>query len=539
MIINKILACLAVVFFSTAEVYAQQQDNSESTTPNILFIVADDLGFTDLGSFGSEISTPNLDELAYKGLRLNNLHAAAACQATRAMLMASAGTTASIEIRPNIGSQRNNLLSRDWAIIPELLQEAGYATYMAGKWDLGRDEGYTPATRGFDRSFIQLHGSSSFFAEEFLVGEDLGFEEDGKALGVDDLPKDFYATKHYTDKMLEYLQANESGKPWFAYMPYTAPHWPLQLPEDWLDRYAGKYAMGYDELREQRFEGARKAGVLPENASLDNYQPQTEAWDLLSAEEKRRYVRAQGIFAGMVEYLDMSIGRILDYLRDSGQLDNTVVVFTADHGASSGEHGVDTGRVPRGGGPQVPDHIDNSYENFGRPGSFIDHGRGFGEAASAPFKFLKGTIDEGGLRAAAFVYYPKAVAAGEVSNAHMSMMDFLPTFMQIAGTEHPGASTFRGREINEPLGVSAWPHFTGQAPTIRSEIDVVGWSRAGAGALIRGDYKIINSVPPGQRGTTDWRLYNLADDPGEHNDISAQHADLVAELVEEWETNWR
>lgn len=534
--ISNYLICVPLILILVGKSYAQQANDSP---PNILFIVADDLGFSDLGSFGSEISTPTLDELAYNGLRLNNLHAAAACQSTRAMLMTSAGTSATIEVRPSKDAQRDNLLSRDWAIIPELLQEAGYATYMAGKWDLGRDSGYTPATRGFDRSFIQLHGSSSYFAEKFISTKDLGFEEDGETLSIEDLPEDFYVTEHYTDKMLEYLQSNEDGKPWFAYMPYTSPHWPLQLPEAWLDRYEGKYSMGYDALREQRFLGASKAGVLPENSSLDSYKPQTEPWNDLNEDEQRLYIRAQGIYAGMVEYLDMSIGRVISYLRDSGQLENTVVIFTADHGASSGEHGVSTGRVPQSGGPEIPDFIDNSYDNFGRPGSFIDHGRGFGEAASAPFKFLKGTINEGGLRAAAFVYYPKAVEGGNVSNAQMTMMDFLPTFMQIAGTEHPGASTFRGREINDILGRSAWPHFIGQSTEIRTDSDIVGWTRGGGGALIRGDYKIINTVPPGQRGTTNWRLYNLVNDPGEHNDIADEHSELVEELVVEWEANWR
>jgi arylsulfatase len=201
---------------------------------------------------------------------------------------------------------------------------------------------------------------------------------------------------------------------------------------------------------------------------------------------------------------------------------------------------VDTGRVPRGGGPTVPDYIDNSLENFGRPGSFIDLGRGFGEAATAPFKYQKGSLDEGGLRAAAFVRYPAAVEAGGVSNAFMTMMDFLPTFLEIADTEHPGAGRYRdGREINSIVGRSAWPHLTGQASTIHLSTDSAGWAGGDDGALIRGDYKIINRPPPGSMGTTPWRLYDLAADPGERRDIAAENTALTAELVAEWATNWR
>ena len=519
---------------------SEMPDAMADSRPNILFIVADDIGFTDIGAFGSEIPTPNLDRLAAEGMRLNNLHAAASCQPTRTMLMASTAVSRGIIERPALeGGQRNNLLSLEWAIIPELLQEAGYATFMTGKWDLGWDEGYTPATRGFDRSFVQLNGSSSYFAERFLTGDASGFEDDGKTLEFSDLPEDFYVTNTYTEKMLGYLKTAEQGQPWFAYMPYTAPHWPLQLPEDWLNRYDGKYDMGYDVLREQRFTAAMKAGVLPEGSSLEQYQPLTEPWENLSAFEKQRYSKAQGIFAGMIEHLDMNIGRVIDYLEESGQLDNTVVIFTADHGASSGEHGVDTGRVPQGGGPEMPDWVDNSIENFGRINSFIDHGRGFGEAASAPFKFQKGTIDEGGLRAAAFVRYPEEIDAGEVGDAFLTMMDILPTFMEIAGTKHPGSGTFRGREINDIRGRSAWQYLTGEADRVHLPSDTAGWDRANGGALIRDAYKIINTVPPGQRGTTDWRLYNIEKDPGEHNDIAAEHPEMVAEMVQEWEANWR
>ncbi len=517
-------------------------ETPSDTRPNILFIVADDLGFTDLGAFGSEIPTPNLDALAYQGVRLTNFHTDRACQQTRVMLMASAGTSAALEIRePMDSGERDNRVSLNWAFLSELMQEAGYETYLAGKWDLGRESGYTPATRGFDRSFVQLGASASHFAE-VLWGNYSLYELDGERVEYADLPDDFYSTSYYTDKMLEFIEANDGETPWFAYVPYTAPHWPLQLPEDWLDRYAGKYEAGYDELRDARAAKAYELGVVPAGAEVENFVKSAPPWTGLTEDEQRGYSRAQELYAAMVEHLDVHVGRLIDYLEESGQLDNTVVMFTSDHGASSGEQGQrpDAGGPGGvGGGPRVPDFVDNSFENWGRPNSFVDHGRGFAEAATAPLKGYKGNLNEGGLRAAAFIHYPRAVPRGEINGTFMTMMDVMPTFLEIAGTEHPGAGEFRGRIINDIKGRSFWPHLTGESATVHLATDVAGWVQGETGALIRGDYKIINQAAPAGMGSTPWRLYNIIDDPGETNDLAQEQPDLVGEMIEEWETNWR
>ena len=512
--------------------------DSADTRPNILYIVADDLGFMDTGPFGSEIPTPNLDELASAGVRLNNFHTDANCQKTRVMLMASAGSGAALEVIGNpMSGRRGNLLSRDWVILPELMRDAGYETYMAGKWDLGAGDGYTPATRGFDRSFVAVDASASHFAERFW-DDPLPYEEDGRPLGIDDLPEDFYATEYYTDKMLQFMRSNDGEQPWFAFVPYTAPHWPLQLPDDWLDRYAGRYDAGYDVLREARFSRAMELGVIPEGARLESYKPTAEPWDSLSPEQQRRHARAQEIYAGMVEYLDMSVGRLIDYLEESGQLDNTVIMFSSDHGGSGAQSGLDENAVD----PRSVANRDNRYENFGRRDSFIDHGRGFAEAATAPLRGGKGRIYEGGLRAAAIVHYPAEIPGGGVNSTFMTIMDVLPTFLDIAGTEHPGAGPYKdGRTINGIAGRSFWPHLRGEVPAVHSPDDTAGWSADDDhGALIRGDYKLINDpMPGGGMGVTVWRLYNIAEDPGETRDLAALFPRLTEELAAEWETHWR
>lgn len=516
---------------------ATQQNNSDPK-PNVLLIVADDLGFTDIGAFGGEISTPNLDELAYQGMRLTSLHAAPACQQTRSMLIGSVPASHGITARPPLeGGERNNLLSLDWATIPELLQEAGYATFITGKWDLGWDKGYSPETRGFDRSFVQLGGASSFFAEPLLLVGTTGFEEDGKSLEFADMPEDFYVTNTYTEKMLGYLEETPKDQPWFAYMPYTAPHWPLQLPEDWLDKYKGKYDAGYDILRSERVAQATAKGVIQDDFSLEGFQPNADSWDELSEQEQAHYSRAQEIYAGMIEHLDMSIGRVLNYLRETNQLDNTIVIFTADHGASPAEFGAaSSDRYPRGGGVQIPDWIDNSLANFGRKNSFIDHGIGFAEAAMAPFARTKGSYAEGGLRSAAFVYYPKEIPQGTVSNSFMTMMDILPTVIDAVGSDQPSGE-FRGREIKDIYGVSAWPHLTGESDTVHQNTSA-GWASGRGAAFVKGDYKIIKEAPRARQAEVDWRLYDIANDPGERNDLAADNPEFVTELAKEWQENW-
>ena len=510
--------------------------------PNILFVLADDLGFTDLGSFGSEIPTPNLDKLALAGLRFTNLHTAANCTPSRIMIFSGAGGDTAYQRdpryidEPSVRGVGGGVLGLNYASLAELLQDSGYKTYMTGKWDLGYMEGYSPGTRGFDRSFALLGMSASYFREP-LQPTVLPFENDGQRIDIEDLPEDFYSTKYFTDKILDYLQSHEGDAPWFAYIPYNAVHWPLQVPDDWLDRHSGRYDGGYDLLRQERVTWAEKLGVIPEGATLANYKPLATPWNELSLEQQRRYSRAQEIYASVLEYMDMSIGRITDYLEETGQLDNTLVLFASDHGGSASESGVDPAASLR-----ETVNRDNSFENFGRPMSYIDHGEGFAEAATAPFRDYKATLSEGGLRAASFISYPAAIPGGDVSHTFLSLMDILPTLLDIAKTEHPGAGEYKGRQINNVLGRSFWPYATGLAETVHEPTDTVAIFRQGAAAFYKNNYKIVNEVHPSMGMGTNigsWRLYNIAMDPGEHHDLATEFPHLIDELTTELENNWR
>jgi arylsulfatase len=344
--------------------------------------------------------------------------------------------------------------------------------------------------------------------------------------------------------MLEFLESGTDQEPWFAYLPYTTPHWPLQVPEGELDRYAGQYGEGYDVLRSSRVNSANQLGVIPGGLNLDNFEPVAAPWEELSVEEQAKYSRAQEIYAAMVSNLDTNVGRLVSYLRDSGQLESTVIMFTSDHGASSGEFGQGpvggvSANTPPGVGPQIPAFIDNSFGNWGRPNSFIDHGQGFAEAATAPLKGYKGRISEGGLRAAAFIHFPDLAVSGSIDGSFMTIMDVLPTFLDIAGTVHSGPGDYKGRKIGGIAGRSAWPYLNGETDTVHLPTDSAGWVQGELGALIKGNYKITNQRVPGVDGPLSWQLYDIMSDPGETQDLASQYPELVSELLTEWETNWR
>lgn len=515
---------------------------------NILLIVADDLGYTDLGAFGSEIPTPTLDALAYAGVRLTNFHTGQACQQTRAMLMTGRGASSVMQANPpRADGERANGLRKDVATLPELLGDAGYRTYMAGKWDLGLTSDVSPLARGFDRSFSLIEASSSHFAEFFWQDASY-YQEDNRRILLDQLPEDFYSTSAYTDKMLEYLREHNGPAPWFGYMAYTAPHWPLQVPDAWLDRHAGAYDDGYDVLRRARARRAADLGVIPKGASLEYFEPTATPWNSLSADVQERYARAQEIYAAMVELLDQEIGRLIAYLENTDQLENTIIFFMSDHGASAAEIGILD--EPSSMAPHFDTLIarrDNSLENFGRPGSFVDHGRGFGEAATAPLRYYKGTLGEGGIRAAAFVRYPDQIAERTINNTFATVMDLLPTFLEIAGTSHPGATSYKGRQIQSVLGRSIWPNLTGNSSTVHGDDNAAGWSGRGAaiggptGAIIKGRFKLTNQPSPVARpgDAPPWQLFDLEADPGETRDLAPMNPGLVESLQQEWRENWR
>jgi len=526
-----------------------EQPVAEITTaqqPNILLIVVDDMGYTDIGVFGSDVKTPHIDRLAMDGVRLTNYHASPQCAPTRSMLMsgsdnhkAGMGTMfGSRYMEGDFGDRtgyEQELHSRV-AALPERLGDAGYHTYMAGKWHLGMSDALSPTAKGFDRTFALLNGASSHLEKNHLQVVPT-FREDG--LVIDVLPEDYYSTNTFTSKIIEQISSNAGdGKPFFAYLALTAPHWPLQVPEEYRDRYAGVYDEGFDALRSKRISRAEELGVVPV-VDRDQFKPIGNAWTELDAEEQRFQSRAMEIHAAMLENMDDNIGRVVAYLEEAGELENTFIFFMSDNGAEADDSRLKPGmkeRLASGG------YYNADYASLGSKNSWAFIGDGWAQATTAPYNRFKGFFAEGGTRVASFAYYPAKIAAGSKTDQYLYVADVMPTFLDIAGAEFdPG--TVRGREVLPMDGVSFLGALDGRDERVHSADVPIASELHGQRALRLGEWKIVWEQElmniwwddePDEHWKT-WRLYNIANDPTELVDLSAAEPETLAEMVALWD----
>jgi arylsulfatase len=508
---------------------------AEDERPNILLIVIDDMGYSDIGPFGAEIRTPNLDRLAAGGVRFTNFYVGAACSPTRSMLLsgtdnhvAGMGNNAEALAPNQIGQPGYEGYLNDRVLsfaIP--VQEAGYHTYMAGKWHLGEEPEHDPAKRGFEKSYALLQGGASHFDDEWMMCANYTpiYRQNGVRVHV---PKGFYSSEFYTDKIIEYIDGQQDDRPFFAYLAYTAVHDPLHLPDDWLDKYKGAYDEGWDVLRTHRLRRMKDMGLVPEGTTLGPKLPMVPAWDDLDPQQRQLQARRMEIYAAMVENTDFHIGRVLEFLDVSGRLDNTLVIFFSDNGAN----GAPMHMYPGTDEDWVERNSDNRFENWGRRGSRIAPGSGWAQASVTPFSLFKGFIAEGGIRSPLIVSGPLVKAAGKKSDAFTHVMDMAPTFLEIAGTSHP--SSFDGREVAPLRGKSLVPLLTGSRESLRGENDPVGWELLGWRGLRMGHWKITWIDAP--FGASEWELFDLSSDPGETTDLSAENPEQLQILLEEWNT---
>jgi arylsulfatase len=504
--------------------------------PNILLIVADDIGYTDLGSYGSEIPTPNLDRLAARGVRFSDFHTGMTCSPTRAMLLsgvdhhlAGVGNMAG-DISPNQKGKPGfeGYLNFQVAALPEVLKQAGYRTFMAGKWHLGGSDTTSPAGRGFDHSFSLIDGGAGHFANMMpMVGPGKATYRDGNR-PVESLPGDFYSTRFYTDKLLEYLGAEsgaEGQQPFFAYLAFTAPHWPIQAPEESLARFAGQYEDGYDTLFERRLAASKRLGLAPADAQGAARAPQGKAWDSLSPAERRYEARKMQAFAAMVSDLDIQVGRVLDWLEKTGQMDNTIIMFMSDNGYE--------GHDLRHGFTEAADYaktFDNSLERIGKSDSYVWMGPDWGRASSAPFRLYKGYPTEGGTRVPFLVSYPGLKRSGLVeTRGHVS--DVMPTLLELAGIRHPG-TRFAGRKVFAMSGKSMAPYLSGRAERIHAPDAPFAQELFGKRAIRIGRWKAIEMAAP--YGSGRWELFDIAADPAERHDLAAQNPKRLRRMTAQW-----
>jgi arylsulfatase len=500
--------------------------------PNIVLLVIDDLGFTDLGSFGGEINTPTLDGLASKGVRFNNFYVSPNCAPTRSMLLSGVdhhvsghGTMHEHVAENQLGQPGyEGYLNESVTPLPRVLNDAGYATFMVGKWHLGVTEETSPAHRGFDKSFALLLGGGSHFSDQAgLVSRvpKAPYREDGKL--VKQLPEGFYSTTFYTDKAISYISDHrQSGQPFFLYLAYTAAHWPLQVPDDALNLYAGKYDKGYEVLREERLARAKALGIIEQRVSEAPRADGVPAWDSLDADSRRVQAKKMEIYAAMIDIVDQNVGKLLAHLDESKLLENTVFVVMSDNGAEGNR------RFRIGGDDWVEKTFDHSYEAMGREGSYVFLGPGWAQASMGPFRLWKAHTTEGGIRAPLIVSGSSVAGDGKISSSIATVRDLYPTLIEWAGLEVPTAPN-----RPTPQGRSLLPILRGSVEEVHPEDVVLGWEIFGGRALREGEWKLVWVAGP--NGTSRWELYNLQTDPGETNDLVATHPEKVAHLLTLWE----
>jgi arylsulfatase len=497
---------------------------AEPKRPNILVIVADDLGFSDLGAFGGEIDTPNLDALARSGMRLTGFHTEAACAPSRAMLL-----TGSDSHRVGLGNMPESMapnqigkrgyegyLRADTATVAERLGAAGYRTLFSGKWHLGVAPEQDPHARGFQHSFAMLQCCHNHFGLGLSPDPTKmsGYREDGVA--VTSLPRDFYSSDAFAAKLIDQLRtthASDGSKPFFAYLAFTAPHAPLQAPAETIAKYKGRYDVGYDTLREQRLTRQKALGLI-DPAVRPHHPVDTVPWASLTAEQKRASSRKMEIYAAMVDRLDSAVGRVVTELKAEGEYDDTVIVFLSDNGAEARDPAPKPGAVP----PPL--------ETLGTPASYVNYGAGWAQAATSPSWRFKTFASEGGIHAPAFVTGMGIARPGSISATYTNVRDVVPTLLDIAHVPtEPGR--FAGRAV-PPIDGLSWQGLLARGSAVYPPDKAVGTELFGSRSLRQGDWKITDISD----GT--WHLFNVTRDPGETQDLAATQPPRKAALIKAW-----
>lgn len=511
--------------------------------PNIVVILGDDLGFADMGSYGSEIKTPNLDALANEGVRFTNFYTHASCSPTRSMLLSGVDTHVNGLGNMDEWTAPNQTgvpgyegyLNKQVVTLPQLLKDAGYHTYMAGKWHMGKAPDQIPAARGFERDFTLLDGGGSYWDMSNVTAASprLVFTEDGRYLTQ--LPKDYYATKTYTDKVISFIDANHGdGKPFFAYVSHQAPHDPYHLPKEWRNRHVGEYDKGWDAVRQERLKRQIELGIQPPDTQLAERMWFIPDPVVLAPASRAILGKKMELYAGMVENMDFHVGRLVDHLKKIGEYDNTIFIVFGDNGAE----GTDLFKMIAGT-PGSRDFLfaainwsQTDPNAWGDPGSFVGYGPMWAQVSMTPFSQYKGWLAEGGIRNALVVSGPAVKRAkGSLNHGVMHVADLMPTLLEVAGASYPKSN--QGRELPPLIGKSWMPMLSGKADTIRTDKDYLAWEVFGNRAVRQGDWKLRWQFKPYGKG--EWELFNVAKDPAERKDVAAQNPDKVKALMALWE----
>ncbi|MBG89953.1 MAG: arylsulfatase [Verrucomicrobiales bacterium] len=492
--------------------------------PNIVLIISDDMGYADLGCYGGEIETPNLDGLAKKGLRFTNYYVNNMCWPTRASLMTGLYPKTAL---PDKGSAAGGLHPKS-TTLPEALRKSGYTTLMSGKWHLSNskepDGPGSPHNRGFDHFYGTINGASDFFAPDDL-------QLDGKSMAHEwENNPDYYYTDALTDHALRFLEKyTNDEKPFFLYVAYTAAHWPLHARPDDIAHYEGRYKMGWDKLRKQRHARMKELGVVDPSWPLSPRHPNVPAWK--DEEHKAWQERRMEVYAAQVTSMDRNIGRIISRLKQTGEFENTIILFQHDNGGCHVEYGKNrkgawTRPFTTDGKKQpiMPGNIPGLMP--GPQTTFQSYGYGWANAANTPFRLFKQHDHEGGTRSPLIISWPTGLnhnISGGLAGTVCHAIDMMPTLLDAAGAEaQQKPFKFEGR--------SFLPVLRGKSGAVAAH-DSIYWAHAKGKAIRAGDWKLVSG------SKNDWELYNLRDDGVELKDLAASKPGKVAELKRKFE-NW-
>lgn len=518
--------------------------------PNIVIIMTDDMGYSDLGCYGSEIATPNLDQLAKQGLRFTQFYNTARCCPTRASLLTGLyphqADVGWMTGKPGPGPGYRNELSKNAATIAEMLRAGGYATYMTGKWHVTSKampkspQDNWPRKRGFDRYYGTVMGGGSYYDPAMLTRDDTPITPDSDP---EYKPGHYYYTDAIADQSARYVSEHETfakGKPLFMYVAFTAPHWPLHAPEEAIAKYKGKYDAGYEVIRQKRFERAKELGVIDAKADLS---PAPLSW--ADVKNKEWEARCMEVYAAQIERMDAGVGRIVEALRAAGKLDNTLIFFLQDNGGCAEKMGRDVHEDRARASatqPMRPDEIQTVvFPKFTRAGepvrdgeivmpgpatSFIAYGRGWANVSNTPLREYKHWVHEGGISSALVVHWPAGIKRqGELETQPGHLVDLMATCVAASGVVYP--KELNGRTIKPMEGVSLLPAFAG-APINRGQ--PIFWEHEANRAVRDGKWKL---VAKGQKGK--WELYDIETDRSEMHDLAAEQPDRVKAMADQWQ----
>ncbi len=510
---------LLIVLSLTATVAAQEKQPEKSKRPNIVVILADDLGYSDLSCYGSEIPTPNIDKLAQRGVRFTEFYNSARCCPSRATLM-----TGLYQHQAGVGAMIDNYakwiraaadrpsytdhLSKQTPTIAELLRTAGYRTMMVGKWHLGDRPGEWPVARGFDRSFALIPGAMNYFGGD-TRGPRAPMVIDAQKFVP---PQDgFFATDAFTDRAVGFLgEAKQKAQPFFLYMAYNAPHWPLHARPEEIGKHRGKYDAGWQAVRAARMKRLRELKIVGDDAKMAPMdRGKTEAWDKLSEDERREWALRMEIYAAQVTNLDDNVGRLVAEMGRLGVADDTLVLFVSDNGGAPED--------PHRGQPTADAPL-------GSRGTFWGYARPWATVSNTPWRLHKVTAYEGGISTPAIAHWPAgmpAAAHGTLVRGPAHLLDLVPTFLELAGAQYPARAEVK------PEGRSIVNMMRGEAG---ADDRTLCWEHEGNRAIRKGKWKLVMLAD-----APDWELFDIEADRIESNDLAAKHPEVVRELSADYD----